>query len=288
MDSTYTPISPRTRSKIYTNWKMKSQYYKELVQASQDPALSCFPPKTFKCKTPTSESLHSTTLNRTKSMNQINESGFSTDTSAEIEIVCTNCYAYVSIEEVDNHSLACTKPVSPSEEVSLINMRIQKLLESIIRKEAGACGGKKNTLQKIRTVAHLSLTSKETEKLLEGLQGILAHSSGLSCCIYAKRLASLLELRLFVTTKESEISPERFQQWKSRTEYLLGLAKGKTQNEGLGDLEKHFYSLCIKKKAELSKDHPKQDLPISLVYDRVKEIGIRFSKWEEFIDIIYS
>lgn len=49
------------------------------------------------------------------------------------------------------------------------------------------------------------------------------------------------------------------------------------------ELEKYFYSICIKKKLELSKNHPAHARPISKLYADCKTEKIPVSQWEDFI-----
>ncbi|CAG9318715.1 unnamed protein product [Blepharisma stoltei] len=54
------------------------------------------------------------------------------------------------------------------------------------------------------------------------------------------------------------------------------------------ELEKYFYSICIKKKLELPRNHPAHGKPISNLYSQCKTQQIPISQWEEFVNNAYN
>ncbi|CAG9323535.1 unnamed protein product [Blepharisma stoltei] len=53
-------------------------------------------------------------------------------------------------------------------------------------------------------------------------------------------------------------------------------------------LEKYFYTICIKKKFELPKNHPGHELEIAKLYETCREDNIPVSKWEEYVIKCFS
>lgn len=49
------------------------------------------------------------------------------------------------------------------------------------------------------------------------------------------------------------------------------------------ELEKHFYSLCVRAKMSLSKNHPGQDVAISELYKLVQLNNVPVSQWRDYI-----
>ncbi|CAG9330870.1 unnamed protein product [Blepharisma stoltei] len=50
------------------------------------------------------------------------------------------------------------------------------------------------------------------------------------------------------------------------------------------ELEKYFYSICIRKKMSFSKNHPARDIIICHLYDKCKRENIPVALWDDFID----
>ena len=67
----------------------------------------------------------------------------------EIDILCSNCYEYISIDDVDLHSKKCIKPLLDTSEISEVDIRIKKMLKAITQRKFKSNGIKYNLYCKL-------------------------------------------------------------------------------------------------------------------------------------------
>ena len=244
---------------------------------------------------------------------------------ADVDAVCINCQEYIGIEDMDDHSYMCAnvqpQPSTLQEETTL---KIRKLHRGINRRIKVSHGERLLLLQRMREIT-LQITKHPNgpltsfnQELHELATEALSIKSGISCAIFARRLASLIlekELLLEAAITEAEGIVETEKQdlvlWQVRpnvsaiasdlgknseaTSSRLSLAKSE---DDIADLQavddvikqtseeqqkRYFYSICLKQKLLLPKRHPRQKALVSSLYEEAMRQTVPPGQWERFI-----
>lgn len=241
---------------------------------------------------------------------------------ADVDAVCINCQEYVGIDDMDDHSYMCAnvqiQPTTLQEETTL---KIRKLHRGINRRIKVSHGERLLLLQRMREIT-IQITKNPNAPLASFSQELhelainaLSIKSGISCAIFARRLASLIvekELLLESANTEGivEIENQELILWQVRPNVSaiasdlgknseapssrLSLAK----SDDIADLQaadeaikqtseeqqkRYFYSICLKQKLLLPKRHPRQKALVSSLYEEAMRQAVPPGQWERFI-----
>ena len=186
-------IKRNATTQFYNNWKSTISYYKNLIRSKQRTKSS-----SGKALTPSTKPTENETRNPESDQ-------------AFTELVCTNCYSYISTVNVDSHSKICTKPLSTQDikELSLVNLRICKLIDAIRRSE-------REDRHKILKLAHKSLEETDYASIIKSLDNIIWDDGGVN--MYARHLMYLVDLKQLFHSPTQTFTSEDFKKWRHRSQ----------------------------------------------------------------------
>ena len=152
----------------------------------------------------------------------------SAQTDGEVDAVCINCQEYVSVQDMDDHSLMCAhveiQPNTLQEETAL---KVRKLHRGINRRIKVSHGERLHLMQRMREII-VQITKNEhaplasfNQELQELALEALSVKGGIPCAIFARRLACLVgekELLLESANAEAifETEQQELIQWQPR------------------------------------------------------------------------
>ena len=173
---------------------------------------------------------------------------------AEIDAICVNCQEYISLDQIDSHSLTCVQPFTETSHEEETMLRLRKLHRAISRRAKEAAGEKLFVLLRLRELAAeaLKLDHSKAELELDDLAlSSLSMEGGVGCSVLARRLATLLsELQnavpegLTLTTENllnhynAEVERQRreLRKWKAHAQVLEALAGTRVIDEVHSDV----------------------------------------------------
>lgn len=242
----------------------------------------------------------------------------------DMDAICINCQEYISIQDMDDHSLMCVSVlISPTTLHEENIVKIRKLHRGINRRIKNATGERLAFLLRMREIA-VQITKKENSPLASFYQELqelavnaLGVKGGISCAIFARRLAMLIsEKELLLYSKDENQPTEALPEpadWKGKTGMVSVLSEVRSNTsksslpvsssrislvDEIADLRivdeiielgneeqmrKYFYSICLKQKLLLPKGHPKQRALVSKMYEEAKRQELAPVDWERFI-----
>jgi len=269
-------------------------------------------------------------------------------TESEVDVLCVNCYECIPVSDVDAHSKICIRPVVEENDISSVDIRITKIMDSIKNRKSEATGEQLSLLVKLLELGHAALEKSVcSTRVLQNIEKVSTESlklkNALPVNIFSRRLGHLVEAKgsfgletlegealIKAYEEEAERQRRELERWKLRGQLLLQLV-GDSKNfeevnsdvgsdldnfsavsfsTGYSDLnsdvanleeaeqvlseisqeelEKYFYSLCLKKKMALPKSHQKHSLAISQLFKNCTEGGIPVSKWPDYVNAAFD